>query len=514
MPIEFHRDGPWGLPEGWVWARLGQLGRWTGGGTPSKANAAFWVNGTIPWVSPKDMKVDVVGDTEDYITPDAVTHSTTKVVTENSILMVVRSGILKHTFPVALTDRDVTLNQDMRALSPLNGIDARYLTFVLRRLQRQILDECSKDGTTVASVEPALLEQVWVPMPPTAEQCRIVARIDELFIDIEDGETALARASDDLGTWRRALLKAAVTGELTREWREQNRPNEKGEELLGRIREIRSSLGRRAVTRRASRSADELELPHFDLPETWCSATWSEIGISQNGRPFPSSDYSECGVKLLRPGNLYANGQIRWTKTNTRYLPEHHLVDNPDLLVRGGELIINLTAQSLKDEFLGRVCITDPDEHCLLNQRLARLTPIEVLPAFALLVFKSSLFRSFVRQLNSGSLIQHMFTSQIEGFLFPLPPVEEQAAIVASVNHAVGAVEEMEELGARGTETPVHLRQSILKAAFEGRLVEQDPRDEPAEALLTRIGEGARQSPLASSHRARRARSPSAGAEA
>ena len=69
MPIEFHRDGPWGLPEGWVWARLGQLGRWTGGGTPSKANAAFWANGTVPWVSPKDMKVDVIGDTEDFITP-------------------------------------------------------------------------------------------------------------------------------------------------------------------------------------------------------------------------------------------------------------------------------------------------------------------------------------------------------------------------------------------------------------------------------------------------------------
>ena len=191
MPIEFHRDGPWNLPEGWVWARLGQLGRWTGGGTPSKANAAFWANGTVPWVSPKDMKVDVIGDTEDFITPDAVANSATKLVAENSILMVVRSGILKHTFPVALSDREVTINQDMRALTPLDGIDARYLAFVLRRLQRHVLDECSKDGTTVASVEPALLEKVWVPIPPTAEQRRIVARIDELFTEINDGETTL-----------------------------------------------------------------------------------------------------------------------------------------------------------------------------------------------------------------------------------------------------------------------------------------------------------------------------------
>lgn len=337
MPIEFSRDGPWEIPGGWVWARLGHLGRWTGGGTPSKSNPAFWANGTIPWVSPKDMKVDIIGKTEDFITSDAVVNSSTKRVSENSILMVVRSGILKHAFPVALNDRDVTINQDMRALTPLDGIDARYLTFVLRRLQRHILDECSKDGTTVASVEPALLEQVWVPIPPTAEQRRIVARIDQLFTEIADGETALTRARDDLDTWRRALLKAAVTGELTREWREHNKPNETGRELLGRISEIRSKLanGRRLNRRRASRAADELGQSDFDLPGTWCRATWSEIGISQNGRPFPSKDYSECGVKLLRPGNLYADGQVRWTETNTRYLPEDHLVDNPDLVVRG-----------------------------------------------------------------------------------------------------------------------------------------------------------------------------------
>jgi type I restriction enzyme S subunit len=153
VAIEFHRDGPWELPEGWVWARLGDLGRWTGGGTPSKSNASFWTNGTIPWVSPKDMKTDLVGDTADRITEEAVENSTASIVPANSVLMVVRSGILNHTFPVAISDRQVTLNQDMRALIPFEGINPRYLALALRRLQRQILNECSKDGTTVASIE-------------------------------------------------------------------------------------------------------------------------------------------------------------------------------------------------------------------------------------------------------------------------------------------------------------------------------------------------------------------------
>jgi type I restriction enzyme S subunit len=414
---------------------------------------------------------------------------------------------------VVVTDFEGVASGEFIVMQPKQGIDARYLQLWMhaRRFVNDATRDTSGDRPRIDFDKIADLD---LPLPPTAEQRRIVARIEELFTEITDGETALIRSRDNLETWRRALLKVAVTGELTREWREHNRPAETGRELLDRIKEIRNALGRRVSSRRASRGTDELDQLTVDLPETWCSASWSEIGVSQNGRSFPSKDYSEHGVKLLRPGNLYADGNVRWTDANTRYLPEHHLADNPDLLVRGGELVINLTAQSLKDEFLGRVCITDPDEHCLLNQRLARLTPIEVLPRFALLVFKSSLFRSFVRQLNSGSLIQHMFTSQIEGFMFPLPPLEEQAAIVAAANQAIVGVDETQGLGLRRAETPTHLRQAILKAAFEGRLVEQDCRDEPVEVLLAQIGNDASQSTPASSRRIRRARRSTAGAEA
>jgi type I restriction enzyme S subunit len=120
-------DGRWALPEGWVREPLGDLGTWTGGGTPSKANAAFWSNGTVPWVSPKDMKVAIIGNTEDKVTADAVEGSSAKYVSEGSVLMVMRSGILRHSFPVAVTDRIVTLNQGLRALTPHKGIGPNYV---------------------------------------------------------------------------------------------------------------------------------------------------------------------------------------------------------------------------------------------------------------------------------------------------------------------------------------------------------------------------------------------------
>ena len=87
----------------------------------------------------------------------------------------------------------------------------------------------------------------------------------------------------------------------------------------------------------------------------------------------PRVDFNqESGIRLLRPGNLHVDGQVRWTTKNTRYMPKRYLESASDLRVGRGELVINLTAQSLKDDFLGRVYITSRDDLCLLNQRLAR----------------------------------------------------------------------------------------------------------------------------------------------
>jgi type I restriction enzyme S subunit len=184
---------PNALPVGWGWAQLGQLGSWIGGGTPSKSVAAYWNKGSIPWVSPKDMKVEVIEDTEDHITEAAVDNSATKFVPAGSVLMVMRSGILRHTFPVAMNSDRVTLNQDLRALIPAAGIDPRYVAHYLRGSQRQILDGCSKDGTTVQSIEASALERIRVPIAPCTEQRRIVARITELFAEIAEGEAILDR---------------------------------------------------------------------------------------------------------------------------------------------------------------------------------------------------------------------------------------------------------------------------------------------------------------------------------
>jgi type I restriction enzyme S subunit len=182
------------------------------------------------------MKVEIIGSTEDKITPEAVQGSSAKYVPPVSVVMVMRSGILRHSFPVAVTDRVVALNQDLRAITPDKNINANYLARYLRRATRQVLDDCSKDGTTVNSIEISALEKLPVPLAPLAEQESIVARVDALFAHIAEGEAALAAARKGLDAFRRALLKAAVTGDLTRDWREANPVSETGHDLLARLR--------------------------------------------------------------------------------------------------------------------------------------------------------------------------------------------------------------------------------------------------------------------------------------
>ena len=116
----------------WQTVPLCDVGTWYGGATPSKGTAAFWTEGTIPWLSPKDMGPEVLRSTQDHITPAAVEGSSAKLVPAGSVAVVVRSGIIERTIPVSLVPFDTTLNQDMKAVQPRADIDARWIASDLR----------------------------------------------------------------------------------------------------------------------------------------------------------------------------------------------------------------------------------------------------------------------------------------------------------------------------------------------------------------------------------------------
>lgn len=170
---------PWlgDVPEHWVMEKLKHKARFVGGGTPPKEREDYW-QGTIPWVSPKDMKSWRICQTEDSISEEALAESVCTLIDTGAVLIVVRSGILQHTIPVALNDVPLAINQDMRALLPAEDVLAAFVAYQIAGTQQALLDEWVKQGSTVESIEFERMASSRLAIPHPDEQRAIIAYLD------------------------------------------------------------------------------------------------------------------------------------------------------------------------------------------------------------------------------------------------------------------------------------------------------------------------------------------------
>lgn len=193
----------------WAQVSLGSLGRIVGGGTPNMSNVAYWQGGSIPWISPKDMKVGEIWSASDYITELAVKESSTIVVPANSILLVTRSGILRTKVPVALARIKVAINQDLKAFLPSDKVDATFLANNLSWNEKAILKNCSKVGTTVESLDLEAIKSFQILLPPLAEQKKIAAILATWDTALATTEKLIAAKQ----TRKRGLMQRLLTGQ-------------------------------------------------------------------------------------------------------------------------------------------------------------------------------------------------------------------------------------------------------------------------------------------------------------
>lgn len=157
---------------------IGELGSWSGGKTPSMDNSDYWEDGTMPWITSKDMKVSTLEDTEDHITTKAIKEASMTVYPSNGIAVVTRSGILKHTLPVAYVPFETTVNQDIKMLTVRTGILPRYAFHAIQGKSKDILATTKKQGGTVDSLEFKKFLNYKIPLPSLEVQQRLVEVLD------------------------------------------------------------------------------------------------------------------------------------------------------------------------------------------------------------------------------------------------------------------------------------------------------------------------------------------------
>jgi type I restriction enzyme S subunit len=471
------------LPDGWCSVPLSGLGTWSGGGTPSKENPAFWRDGSIPWISPKDMKVDRIHVSEDHITEEAIRRSAAKRLPSGSVLFVTRSGILAHTFPVAVTTVDVTVNQDLKAVTPHLGLSPDYVAWGSRALGGEILRRCSKDGTTVASIDTEQLMRFELPIAPPPEQHRIVEAIESYFTRLDDAVATLGRVQRNLKRYRASVLKAAVEGRLVRTEAELARAE-------GRDYEPASVLLERILTERRRRwqeaggrgkysepvAPDTAALP--ELSEGWCYASLPQLGELNRGK---SKHRPRNDPRLL--GGPYPFIQTGDVRNADGVITSHEATYSDFGLAQSrlwpvGTLCITIAANIAETGILRF-------DACFPDSVVGFLQDDPLITRYVEFFIRTA--REKLAQYAPATAQKNINLQTLSEIAVPLPPTAEQARIVAEVDRQFSVARHCHEVALKGGARCARLRQSILKWAFEGKLADQDPGDEPASVLLERI---------------------------
>ncbi|HAM7048224.1 TPA: restriction endonuclease subunit S [Escherichia coli] len=463
LPEISEEEKPFELPEGWEWVTFSHLGYFFGGKTPSKMKDEYW-GGTIPWVTPKDMKTNLIVDSEDKVTPLALEDGLTKV-SPGSILFVARSGILRRIFPVAITSIECTVNQDIKVLSPFFSDISYYILLMMNGFERYIIENLTKTGTTVES----LLFEDFIShpfmIPPFAEQNRILSTVKKLMslcdqleqqslttldahqqlvetllgtlTDSQNAEELAenwARISEHFDTLftteasvdalKQTILQLTVMGKLV----PQDPNDEPASELLKRIAQEKAQLVKEGKIKKQKPLppiSDE-EKP-FELPEgwEWCRLNDISSKITDGDHKTPpriAEGYKLLSAKNIRDGYLDYNNcdyisAIDYEKSRERCLPE-----------KGDLLIVSVGGT------IGRSSLIKDCSDFALVRSVAIIKPLLIEPEYLKLAMDSKLLQSMIHSHKRGGAQPCLYLGEISKFLFPTPPLAEQRNIVNKVS--------------------------------------------------------------------------------
>lgn len=449
--------------------RLRDLGRWSGGNTPSKANIEYWTNGTVPWVSPKDMKFDEITRSEDLISQSALTEGRVSLLPTGSVLIVTRSGILSHTLPVAVTKLPVTINQDIKALTLNAGISAKYVAHALRGSSQRILRQCSKHGTTVASVDTNALLDFEIPMVELNEQEAVVAELEKQFSRLDEAVANLQRVKANLKRYKASVLKAAVEGRLVETEatlaRREGRTYETGEQLLQRVLRARPDQWTARGRYVEPLSADTKELS--SLPEGWTWASVDQLSdfITKGTTPAATKLFDGSGdVQFLKVYNLTFDGSLNHAHKPAFVSRATHKDELARSQVFPGDVLINIVGPPL-----GQVSVVPAHiEEANINQAIARIRPVKPIGSafIAIALMCDDIMRWAIRRGKTTAGQANLTLELCRALPIPVPPLAEQARIVAEVDRHLSIIREVEAEVDANLQRAQALRQATLAKAF------------------------------------------------
>lgn len=427
------------LPKGWTIVKLGDICFTTSGGTPSRKVPKFY-SGNIPWVKSGELDKGLILDTEEKITEEAIQNSSAKIFPVGTLLIALYGATVGK---LAFLGVPAATNQAVCGIYESEAIDSHLLYYFLLYQRGNLIKQSI--GGAQPNISQGIIKDLSVPLAPLNEQKRILAKLEQLLTDLDKGIEYLETTKQQLKVYRHAVLKWAFEGKLT------NRDVIDGE-----------------------------------LPNGWDSKKISQVAETFGGYAFKSGEFESQGkFQVIRMGNVRP-GVLRLDESPVFISQIDEKALNKALL-KVNDIIVTQTGTKGKRDYGFTALISK--SNLLLNQRIAAIRCNEdCVPKFLLYYtwtnkFKDQFFANETGNVGQGNVGMKAVTDTI----IWIPKPAEQIKVISEIESRLSVCEKIEETIESSLQQAEALRLSIIKKAFEGKLVPQDPNDEPAEKLLERI---------------------------
>jgi len=482
MTDDFNRttieNGP---PEGWAEAELGSLCHhpqygWTTSATKDRSGLRLLrttdiSSGQVEWGLVPVCKKE----------PD----DPQKYVLSPGDIVVSRAGSVGVSYLVGDCPRAVFASYLIR-LRPVQPIPSEFISLFLKSPGYWDAVTEHSAGIAVPNINATKLARMIVPVPPLAEQKRIVAMVEKLLARVNAARERLAKVPAILKRFRQSVLAAACSGRLTADWRAAHPDIEPASELLREVTEHR----RKSWRKERYRDPIPPEPPDdAELPDGWAWASLEGVASQVVDCPHATPKWTDHGRLCVRTTNFHPG---RLDLSEVRYVSDGTFAERIKRLVPQPADIL----YSREGGILGIACMIPEGVELCMGQRMMLIRPYPALSAtFYMHVLNSELILSRVRDLTGGTASPHLNVGDIKAFAVPVPPAPEQHEIVRRVEALFKLADTIEQRVTAGTQRADRLTQAVLAKAFRGELVPTEAElarregrsYEPASALLDRI---------------------------